>query len=81
MINCDFHSSSQKQCCSFLDTFCCKFLIDIDSLLKVFIFIYFWLLWVFVALYGLSLVVVSEGYTLWSAGFSLWQCLVVEHAL
>ena len=45
-------------------------------------FIYFWLRWVFVAVHGLSLVVVSEGYSsLWCAGFSLRWLLVVEHGL
>ena len=39
----------------------------------IYLFIYFWLHWVFVAAHGLSLVVVSGGYSsLWCAGFSLW---------
>ena len=38
----------------------------------IYVFIYFWLRWVFVAARGLSLVVVSGGYSsLWCAGFSL----------
>ena len=37
-----------------------------------YLFIYFWLRWVFVAMHGLSPVVVSGGYSsLWCAGFSL----------
>ena len=46
------------------------------------LFIYFWLRWVFVAACGLSLVVVSGGYSLLRyAGFSLRWLLVVEHGL
>ena len=42
------------------------------------LFIYFWLHWVFVAAHGLSLVVLSRGYSsLWCVGFSLWW-LVAE---
>ena len=38
----------------------------------IYLFIYFWLSWVFVAAHVLSLVVVSGGYSsLWCAGFSL----------
>ena len=38
----------------------------------IYLFIYFWLHWVFVAARGLSLVVVSGAYSLlWCAGFSL----------
>ena len=43
------------------------------------LFIYLWLLWVFVAAYGLSLAVASVGYysSLWCAGFSLrWLLLL-----
>ena len=37
-----------------------------------YLFIYFWLHWVFVAVHGLSLVAASRGYSLlWCAGFSL----------
>ena len=41
---------------------------------KLILFIYlFWLLWVFVAVLGLSLVVASRSYSsLQCAGFSLW---------
>ena len=47
------------------------------------IFFFFWLHWVFVAVHGLSLVVVTGGYSsLWCTGFSLWWLLlVVEHRL
>ena len=39
----------------------------------LFIYLYFWLRWVFVAACGLSLVAVSGGYSLlWCTGFSLW---------
>ena len=42
------------------------------------LFIYFWLLWVFVAAHGLSLVAVSGGYSsLRWAGFSLWWLLLL----
>ena len=38
----------------------------------IYLFIYFWLCWVFVAARGLSLVAVSGGYSsLWCMGFSL----------
>ena len=47
------------------------------------LFMYFWLCWVFVAVRGLSLVVVRGGYSsLRCAGFSLqWLLFVVEHGL
>ena len=52
------------------------------SLLKFILFIYFWLHWVFVAVHGLSLVVVSGSYSLLRcAGFSLQWLLVAEHRL
>ena len=45
---------------------------------KIYLFVYFWLSWVFVAAHGLSLVVVSRGYPLLRcAGFSLrWLFLL-----
>ena len=47
-----------------------------------YLFIYFWLRWVFVAVCGLSLVVASRGYSsLWCMGFSLQWLLVAEHGL
>ena len=40
---------------------------------------YFWLCWVFVVVRGLSLVVVSGGYSsLWCAGVSLWWLLLLR---
>ena len=43
----------------------------------MYLFIYLWLHWVFVALRWLSLVVASEGYSsLQCAGFSLWWLLL-----
>ena len=51
-----------------------------DAILFYFIFlkIYFWLHWVFVAACGLSLVVASGGYSsLRYAGFSLWRLLLL----
>ena len=46
---------------------------------RIYLFIYFWLCWVFVAVRGLSLVAVSGGYS------SLWLLIVVaslvEHGL
>ena len=46
---------------------------------KFYLFIYFWLCWVFVAVRGLSLVVVSGGYSsLQCAGFSLQWLLLLR---
>ena len=47
-------------------------------LIFVYLFIYFWLHWVFVAAHGLSLVAASGGYSsLWCMGFSLrWLLLL-----
>ena len=49
----------------------------------IFIFIYFWLRWVFVAACRLSLVAASGGYSsLWYTGFSLrWLLFVAEQGL
>ena len=48
-------------------------------LINLFIYIYFWLRWVFIAALGLSLVVVSRGYSLLQcAGFSLWWFLLLR---
>ena len=48
-------------------------------ILFYFLFIYFWLRWVFVAVCSLSLVVASGGYSsLRCAGFSLWWLLVLR---
>ena len=42
-------------------------------------FIYFWLLWVFVAVRGLSLVAASGGSSsMWCAGFSLQWLLLLQ---
>ena len=51
--------------------------------LKINLFIYFWLHWVFIAAHGHSLVVASGDYSsLWCAGFSFAVAsLVVEHGL
>ena len=47
-------------------------------LINLFIYFNFWLCWVFVAAFGLSLVVVSGGYSsLQCAGFSLWWLLLL----
>ena len=55
-----------SDCVGFL--FCSFFLIH----LFIYLFVYFWLRWVFVTAHGLSLVVVSGGYSsLRCAGFSL----------
>ena len=44
----------------------------------MYLFIYFWLLWVFVAVRGLSLVAASGGYSsLWCMGFSLQWLLLL----
>ena len=51
-----------------------------QNLKKNFVYYYFWLCWVFDGVRGISLVVVSGGYTtLWCAGFSLQWLLVAEH--
>ena len=43
------------------------------------VFFFFWLYWVFVAAYGLSLVVASGGYSsLWRTGFSLQWLLLLR---
>ena len=45
----------------------------------IYLFIYFWLRWVFVAARGLSLVVASGGYSsLQCTGFSLWWLLLLR---
>ena len=45
----------------------------------IYVFIYFWLSWVFVAMCGLSLVVASRGYSsLLCAGFSLQWLLLLQ---
>ena len=47
------------------------------TLTYIYLFIYFWLCWVFVAAHGLSLIAASRGYSsLWCAGFSLWWLLL-----
>ena len=46
---------------------------------NIYLSIYFWLHWVFVAACGLSLVAVSGGYSsLWCVGFSLWRLLLLR---
>ena len=48
-------------------------------LLTVFLFIYFWWCWVFIATHGLSRVAASGSYfLLWWAGFSLWWLLLLR---
>ena len=56
---------------------------DLFLFFFIYLFIYFWPCWVFVAARGLSLVVVSRGYPSWRCmGFSLsWLSLVAEHGL
>ena len=47
--------------------------------LNIYLFIYLWLRWVFVAVHWLSLVAVSGGYSsLWCAGFSLQWLLLLR---
>ena len=56
--------------------FCTSFFIFINLFI---LFIYFWLRWVFFAVHGLSLVVVSGGYSLlWCTGFSLQWLLLLR---
>ena len=46
-----------------------------------FLFIYLWMLWFFIAVHGLSLVVVSRGYSsLWCLVFSLWWLVLLRGA-
>ena len=49
----------------------------------IYLFIYFWLLWVFADVRGLSLVAASQGhFSLWCTGLSLrWLLFVAEHGL
>ena len=45
----------------------------------MYVCIYLWLCWVFVAARGLSLLVASGGYSsLWCTGFSLWWLLLLQ---
>ena len=45
----------------------------------LFIYFYFWLHWVFIAVHGLSLVVASGGYSLlWCVGFPSWWLLLLQ---
>ena len=67
----------------------------LSPLFFIFIIIIFWLLWVFVAVRGLSLVVANGGYSLlqcvgfslgwllllWSAALGVWASLVMAHDL
>ena len=47
--------------------------------LNIYLFIYLWLHWVFVAAHGLSLVAASGGYSLLQCmGFSLWWLLLLQ---
>ena len=46
----------------------------------IYLFIYFWLHWVFVAAHGLSLVVANGGFSsLWCVGFSLQWLLLLQN--
>ena len=61
----------------------CSLIVTCHSLIGflkiyIYIFIYFWLHWVFIAVHGLSLVVASGGYSwLRCAGFSLQWLLLL----
>ena len=47
--------------------------------LSIYLFIYFWLCWVLVAVHGLSLVAAGGGYSsLWCSGFSLRWLLLLQ---
>ena len=55
------------------------FLISKNSFFLIYLFVYFWLCWVFIAVHGLSLVVVSGAYSsLWCSGFSLQWLLLLQ---
>ena len=51
--------------------------------LQIYLFMYFWLPWVFVAMFGLSLVVASRGYSLLAilGLLTAVASLVAEHRL
>ena len=49
------------------------------TLLFIYLFIYLWLRWVFVAVHRLSLVAASRATLRCGAGFSLWWPLAAEH--
>ena len=52
---------------------------DLFFILKIYLFIYFWLRWVFIDVRGLSLVAARGGYSsLWRAGFSLRWLLLLQ---
>ena len=57
---------------------CLWFLKPLSCLWIFFKFIYFWLLWVFVAARRLSLVEAGGGYSLWCSGFLLRWLLLLQ---
>ena len=76
-----FHAIKKEKKVSFMCTNMESYHILLSFLKNKFIlFIYFWLCWVFVAVHGLSLVVVGRDYSsLWCAGFSLlWLLLLLS---
>ena len=57
----------------------CMFFVVVVCLFLIFYLFIYWLLWVFVAAHGLSLVAASGGYSsLQCAGFSLWWLLLLQ---
>ena len=63
---------------AFLDSF--TVVNGIFFIVIIYLFIYFWLRWIFIAAHGLSLVVESRDYSLlWGGGFSL-QWLFLLHS-
>ena len=64
----------------FMGSSCLRVFLKIIFLVYfIYLFIYFWLRWVFLAACGLSLVAASGGYSsLWCAGFSLLWLLLLR---
>ena len=68
-----FKKNDRKYLCT------CVYLNDLEWQILSYLFIYFWLHWVFVAVCRLSLVAASRGYSsLWCTGFSLWWLLLLQ---
>ena len=59
----------------------CLYFLQFFFLFKIYLFIYFWLCWVFVAAHGLSLVAASGGFVAVHGLLIVVASLVVEHGL
>ena len=61
---------------TFSQSVACLFILFLNF---IYLFIYFWLRWVFIAAHGLSLVAASGGYSsLQCVSFSLWWLLLLR---